>query len=277
MLLKKRAEEDETRKDPDPVTDTIAFIADLTADEEVALTTAVALAHASGARLVTVHATTGAPPTSDQLTRADAVASRWALAIAHEPMVHSCCDDVTDTLLDALRRVAPTLVVSGTHGRSGFAQLLAGSVAEGVARNVKVPTLIVPLHGPGLADAKTGALGLRSIIVPAGDAEAAAAGLRAAAWLARLMGAQGVEIVLAHVDDGTAAPALDVPEGVKVSIRTVKGRLDEALAELTRELDACALVMATRGHDGVLDALGGSRTERVLRQVACPVLSVPIG
>ena len=32
------------------------------------------------------------------------------------------------------------------------------------------------------------------------------------------------------------------------------------------------VVMASRGHDGFLDALRGSTTERVLRQVTCPLL-----
>ena len=35
------------------------------------------------------------------------------------------------------------------------------------------------------------------------------------------------------------------------------------------------IVMATHGHDGVLDALQGSLTEQVLRAAPCPVLSVP--
>jgi len=35
--------------------------------------------------------------------------------------------------------------------------------------------------------------------------------------------------------------------------------------------------MATAGHHGLLDALRGSTTERVLRQAPCPVLAIPIG
>jgi nucleotide-binding universal stress UspA family protein len=37
------------------------------------------------------------------------------------------------------------------------------------------------------------------------------------------------------------------------------------------------IVMATAGHSGVLDALRGSTTERVLRRARCPVLAVPAG
>ena len=35
------------------------------------------------------------------------------------------------------------------------------------------------------------------------------------------------------------------------------------------------IMMATAGHQGFLDALRGSTTERVLRHAPCPVLAVP--
>jgi nucleotide-binding universal stress UspA family protein len=35
------------------------------------------------------------------------------------------------------------------------------------------------------------------------------------------------------------------------------------------------VVMATKGHDGFLDMLRGSKTERVLRAVRCPIMAVP--
>jgi len=264
------------------MTDTIAFTTDLTEGEGPALATAAALAASSGARLVTVHATTGNAPPAEHLARAEALAKRWGSPITHEAMAHSCCDDVTDTVLDALRRVGPALVVAGTHGRSGLAQLALGSVAEAIARNVKVPTLLVPLAGPGFADARTGAIDLRTIVVPAGDREATEAAVRAGARLADWSGARTVEIVLVHVEDGTPAPEIDLASlgptkaSIRISKRTVQGPLEKAIASLSRELDACAIVMATRGHDGVGDALAGSHTERVARQVGCPVLSVPL-
>lgn len=42
------------------------------------------------------------------------------------------------------KEVAPDLVVIGTHGRSGIAKLLIGSVAEGVLRTLDVDILAVP-------------------------------------------------------------------------------------------------------------------------------------
>jgi hypothetical protein len=58
--------------------------------------------------------------------------------------------------------------------------------------------------------------------------------------------------------------------------RSTPGPLEAAIVSVAREVDACVLVMATRGHDGLRDATLGSHTERVLREVQCPVLSVPI-
>lgn len=256
--------------------DTIAFATGLDPAEKPALATATALAIESGARLVTVHATTGAEP-ERPLPRPDELAARWGRSVAHDALVHACCDDVTDTLLDALRRVEPELVVAGTHRRPGVAQILGASVAESLARNISVPTLVVPLDGEGLADAATGALDVRRILVPAGDSEATRRGLEAAAWLAKHAGAQESEVVLLHVDDGSPAPRIDaIPDGVRVVKQTVKGSLEDVIARAADELRSCAIVMATRGHDGVVDAIVGSHTERVIRRVTCPVLAVPM-
>jgi nucleotide-binding universal stress UspA family protein len=255
---------------------TIAFTTGLDPAERPALATAAALAVASRAKVVTVHATAGGPPTGE-LPHPEALARSWGHAIACDSLVHTCCEDVTDTLLDALRRVAPDLVVAGTHQRGSLSQLLSGSVAESVARNVTVPTLVVPLEGRGLADEVTGALDLRRIVVPAGDIEATRLGLLAAAWLLRHTGSPRAEVIVLHVEDGTPMPSLDaVPEGLRLSRQSLAGSLETEIERAASELDACLVVMATRGHDGVLDTLLGSHTERVLRAVRCPVLVVPV-
>jgi nucleotide-binding universal stress UspA family protein len=41
------------------------------------------------------------------------------------------------------------------------------------------------------------------------------------------------------------------------------------------EEEADLIVMATAGHDGFLDAIRGSTTERVLHGTRCPLLAVP--
>lgn len=251
---------------------TIAFASDLTLEEDRALESAVALAAASGAKLVTVHATTGATPAA-RLSRALEVAARWGRSVAHEGMAHTCCDDVCDTLLDALAKIRPDLVIVGTHGRSAWAQLLTESVAEGLARNVSVPTLMVPLAGRGLAGER-GALRLSRVVVAAGDEDSARAGVAAAAHLAEATHVAAIEAALAHAGEGTVR--IDpLPSPVRATPRTIEGALEDAIPALARELDADLIVMATRGHDEVIDTFAGSHTERVLRRCDRPLLSVP--
>lgn len=254
---------------------TIAFATGLRDDEGPAVMTAAALASAARAKLVTVHATTDGP--ADVPPRAEEAAARWGSPLESETLVHTCCEDPADTLLDALRRVRPDLLVVGTHGRTALAQIVSESVSESVARNIPVPTLFVPLSGRGLADPSTGALALQRIVIAAGDAVATRTGVDAAVWLARAVGTEHVELVLLHVNDGTEAPELgDVPAGFSVVRRNVSGSLSSAIVDGAAGLEACAIVMATRGHDGVVDTLAGSHTEHVLRKVACPLLSVPL-
>jgi nucleotide-binding universal stress UspA family protein len=254
---------------------TIAFTTALDPAERPALATAAALAVACGAKLVTVHATSGSSARAE-LPRPEDLARSWGHTIVSDAFVHTCCDDITDTLLDALRRVAPDLVVAGTHQRGSLSQLLSESVAESVARNVTVPTLVIPLEGRGLADVSSGALDLRRIVVPAGDDDATRMGLRGADWLVRATGSPRAEVFLMHVEDGSPTPRLDTAhDGLRISRQTLKG-LEAELERAARDLDACLVVMATRGHDGVLDTLLGSHTERVLRAVRRPILIVPM-
>lgn len=248
----------------------IAYTTDLSGDDAAAFVHACALAAASGARLVTVH---GNAPDLDasRLPDAGVLASRWGRTIDHDRMCHECCDDVTDTVLDAIRQIGPQLVVTGTHARHGIAAVLHASVSEAIARNVRTPTLIVQNHGRGFVDAATGALRLRRVLVPAGTREEALAGLAAARSLLALAGIRDAELVVVHASStGDGFDLADLP----VAVAQTRGKLEDVV--LTAAGDAGLIVMVSRGHDGILDALRGSHTEQVIRDAACPVLSVPI-
>jgi nucleotide-binding universal stress UspA family protein len=247
----------------------IAHATDLTGDDEGALVHATALAAAGGARLVTVHGNPGLA-TAAQLPDAAALAARWGRTVAHQRLCHECCDDVEDTVLDALHRLRPDLVVVGTHGRHGFAALLRGSVSEAIARNLDVPALVVPDASRGFVDPATGDIDLGCILIPAGDRSDAERGIDAARSFVALAGARGAELEIVHVGDDD--PALGF---AGVTVTRAHGKLEHAISEAAQARRACLIVMATRGHDGVGDVLLGSHTERVIREVACPVLSVP--
>jgi nucleotide-binding universal stress UspA family protein len=249
----------------------IAHATDATGDDALAFLHAAALAAASGTPLVSVHAEVGGviPPVPD----AAALATRWGKPIDHRRHLHRCCEDVTDTVLDALKRTAPGVVVTGTHARSGFGNLLRGSIGEAIARGVTVPTLIVPNHGRSFVDAATGALGLHVVLVPAADRAAATVGLAAARQLLALAGVatEPTRVVLGHV----GATAHDL-EDLGVEVMNVPGDVVDGVVALATMIDADLVVMPTHGHDAVLDAVRGSTTERVTRRLGRPLLSVPL-
>lgn len=53
-------------------------------------------------------------------------------------------DRPLDAILAAAKDVGASVIVLGTHGRSGISRLLLGSVAEGVLRASHIPVLVVP-------------------------------------------------------------------------------------------------------------------------------------
>jgi nucleotide-binding universal stress UspA family protein len=246
-------------------------------EDDTALAHAVALAVHGGARLASVHASFEEGP-RPVLKGADELLRRWGLPegrVTHERIVRDCCEDAADTLLDTLRRLEPDLLVAATHARTGVGRLVAGSVAESVARNLRVPSLLLPLGGVGFVDRQSGRTDLSRILVPAGNQNEGQQGVDAAVALAGLAGFPGGELVLLHVEDGHPPPDVRAPSGFSLTRRSVGGPLEPAILEVARELDACLVVMATHGHDGVLDVLFGSHTERVLHALSRPLLWVP--
>ena len=55
------------------------------------------------------------------------------------------------------------------------------------------------------------------------------------------------------------------------------GDVVEGILAAAADMRANLIGMATAGHHGLLDALRGSTTERVLRHAPCPVLAIPVG
>lgn len=244
----------------------IAHASDLTGDDSSAFVHAAALTR-NGSRLVTLHAGL------EQRVPADAseLAARWGRPIEHELHRVELEDDISDSLLEPLRRLRPDLVVVGTHARHGVAAWLHDSVGEAIARNLRVPVLVVPNQLRGFVDPLSGAVDLRSVIVPAGHAGDARKAVAAAQLLAWMAGAP-VELQIVHA--GPIDPDL---ERLGLAVHRIEGTLEGAIVAAASARDACLIAMATRGHDAVGDVLRGSHTERVIREARCPVLSVPDG
>ncbi len=269
---------------------TIAHATDLRETESLAFVHGVALARASRSRLFSVHANDD-PSLFERIPRAVDLLTRWKalpegaaegdeaqLGMQHERLLDNCCDDPVDTLLRAIRMREPQLFVGCTSGREGLARAMLGSVAEALALQLAAPSLLFPLGSRGFVDPATGTLGLRRILIAAGDAAATSVGAEHAIWLADVAGATELEIELLHVEDGQPTPTVALPRraGANIRFTSTKGSLEEAILRQADVSGADVLVMATRGHDSLRDVLLGSHAERVLRRSPCPVLSVPL-
>jgi nucleotide-binding universal stress UspA family protein len=251
----------------------IAHATDLSGNDQLAFVHACALAAASGARLVTIHGNHGRVSDA-RMPDAAPWAVRWGREIVQQRLVQDGCEDLADGVLDALRGITPDLLIVGTHARHGIGSLLHGSLAEALARNLEIPTLIVPNTGRGFVDAATGAIDLGRLLVPASEPGIAEHGLAAVRWLATLANTAGeLEVVLVHA--GEPIPPVSAP-GLRVWSIAMPGSAEAVIANAIRDHDPRLVVMPTHGHDGAIDLLFGSYTEHVVRQSVCPVLSVPL-
>ena len=68
-----------------------------------------------------------------------------------------------------------------------------------------------------------------------------------------------------------------VSNEVKISTKTSMGDIVDELEEVCKQLKPFAVVMGASGLSGLGRALMGSTTLTAIRQLTCPVLSVPVG
>jgi nucleotide-binding universal stress UspA family protein len=188
-------------------------------------------------------------------------------------------NDVAGTILPYLEDHPSDLIVLTTEGRTGFPAWLEESVAERLARRTRTRTLFVPERGPGLVSEMDGRLTLRRILIPVDMIPDPYDALVYASRAASLADGEPVEMIMRHVGKPGSMPELQPPEDPACTWRFVEaeGEVVDEIYRVAEELRVDLIVMTTCGHDGILDALRGSVTERVLRRARCPVLAVPAG
>lgn len=264
---------------------------DLAPEGGIGFQHAVALSRELGGLLYSLHANPvdtdramrDLPDAADQLRAwrggADGSLDEELAGVRHYKVVHRCCEDPVDTLLDAMADLKPDLVVLGKHGTGGFFSFAHDSVAESLARNTDVPTLFLPIGGRGFVSKLTGALHLRRIVLPVRDQASLLAALDVAAGLFERLGLDHLEFALLHVGDDDTLDRIALPETPQTwTWRTIhrQGKLEDAIIGCADDWDADLIVMATEGHDSLEDTFAGSHTERVARKARYPVLSVPV-
>ncbi len=259
----------------------IAHATDLDPDGGVAFAHGVALAERMSAPLYTFFAASSRAEARRPMPEARELLARWrsSAELEHHRVAHTCCEDPVDTLLDAMRSITPDLMVVGTHQLGGLRRLVQQSVAEGLARNIDAPTLFLPIGQPGFVDAATGALELDTILVPTEDPTTLGPALAALGGMLRRLELGAGQVLVLHVGAERPLRQLELPElmpGWRYTTLEREGNIEQRIQDVALERDVDLVVMATRGHDSLLDLLGGTHTEHIVRRVGCPVLSVPV-
>ena len=140
-----------------PAISRILVATDFSAQAEMALKWARRLADQFGAKIVLLHvvdvcalgaagfALVGPGAIPAMLTEANRDMQRWQEMVPDaEVLIRE--GEPRPLIVDAALELKCQLIVMGTHGRSGLAHLLMGSVAEYVVRYSKVPVLTVRKH-----------------------------------------------------------------------------------------------------------------------------------
>lgn len=188
------------------------------------------------------------------------------------------------------------LVVVGTHGRSGIARVLLGSIAERVVRHAHVSVLVArPIKKAGVVVAATD---LSEASLPVVEAAARAAERRNA----RLVVVTAVDFATAAATSIAGAPfgatpvvpPPEIQDQVRAAMRetitkelervratgearVIDGSPAAAITEHAESLGAELVVVGTHGRTGLSRLALGSVAERVVRAASASVLVVRTG
>jgi nucleotide-binding universal stress UspA family protein len=181
--------------------------------------------------------------------------------------------DPSAALFEFFLRHRPDLIVLSTHGREGLNRWLKGSVSEEIARHTHIPTLFIGPNSQGFVETATGEMRLKQILVPVAHSPSPRLTLDTLTDLLTRLGVSPTTIRLIHIGDNPPDVLGGSTARTFAPVELIDGQLVETILRLAREQGMDMIAMPTAGHQGFLDALRGSTTERVLRQASCPVLA----
>lgn len=217
---------------------------------------------------------------------------KWESVVETGPVSSTLCRLVADKHID--------LAIVSTRGRSGIKRLFLGSVTERLLRTINCPLLVVTApEKAGRTEKQFKGFGFKQILV---GCDFSADSGRAVQYGLSLAQEFEAAIHLVHVVEPFAYRDTMLPDTVKNEAMgevatACRLRLDELVPEeahnwckvhiacdagkpfqaLKKYADAHQIdliVLGVRGHSLVETMLLGSTTDRLIRDVSCPVLSV---
>lgn len=184
--------------------------------------------------------------------------------------------ETATAVLDHVEARDADLIVMATHRREGVDRWLHQSLAERVSNHTDAASLFVPYGVNGFVDMETGAVSLKRVLIPVDAHPDPQPVVEAVSQLVEAICIDRVEIHFLHIGDPAQMPSPSLPgnEKCRWQWETRAGNVVDTICDFAAEIDADLIAMTTNGHDGFLDAVRGSTTERVLQNCKCPVLSM---
>ncbi len=276
---------------------TILCAVDLSSASPIVLSWAGMLARAYDARLQILHAESAEYPRYFLPSQAEELAAagervRSAIRedlkrLVDENILAQTSYEITvleghpvERILGFAKQQRPDLIVMGSHGRSGYARLRLGSVAESVVQQAVLPTLVVRARGGKPAPQK-----IASILCPVTFDEHATQSILISAALAATSGGN---LIVMHAEEGGLSLDVNgkqlcdlVPASVRSHCMVIEvvrqGSAAEQILLAAREHDADVIVLTAK-HRRFLDfSVIGNTTEKVMRHADSAVLVLPVG
>jgi len=272
-----------------PVVNSILLPADFSAGSLTAFQHALKAAIITNAKLTILHLSPEAAAAWTDFSGVRETLERWGLVSPDSPKdaVPEMGIDVRSIItpggspakavLDHLETNPTDLIVLSIQAHEGRATWLRQPLIEPIARKAEEATLFLPDTTPGFVSARDGSVSLERILIPIAAKPRPQSALAAAARLAvRLQRPHGT-FILMHVGDQSTMPAVQCPDVPGWEWKTVMrtGDVIQSIVDTAAQESVDLIVMCTDGRNGFLDALRGSHSERVLRNVPCPLLTVP--
>ena len=178
-------------------------------------------------------------------------------------------------ILDYLDAHPCDLAVIATHEQKGLAHWLDASVEQKALRRTNSMILFIRDGQRGFVDLKRGEIHLRKVLVPIDDNMDFSPSIYRLDGLIRKISASA-ELHFLHV--GAHAPNFVDKQGQFRSepILLRHGPVVDTILENARRLAVDLIAMPTGGRHGLLGALRGSVTARVLDDARWPLLAVPL-
>ena len=228
------------------------------------------------------------PSSFDNFPHVRTLLSAWGLMHENDPRADvsrrfgvdiTKCDiadpEPVEAVVDYIEDHPGQLVVLGTEGRTGWEYLRKGSVAERIARKARKASLFVTAGARGIVDQSNGNLFLNRILLPIDHDTPWVDALNFVSRFSHMLNPEGVEIHLLHVGDQAPVVTASLNASGVVSVIQRDGPVVPTILEAADEFSVDMIAMPTAGHHGILDALRGSVTERVLHLARVPLLAVP--